>query len=417
MLAFVAGFWGDATYWPPHNPTMAPHAPLRTSPVILRRLLPEIAIFLALVPSLVSSWTTASLPIYRHTDSQSRQILPTTRLFSIGLSGGSLETTQSTAPMKLLDGIRDIIEDHDVFLLDMWGCMHDGDRPYDGVLDVVQKLKDAGKKIIILSNSSKRKDNSIQMLKKLGFEPDDFDQIITSGEVAYKMLSGDESLGCEPWDVISGIRASGDQTVFVLGSGDGDQEYCESCGWTLAPVEEASLIIARGTFSINDGLSVINKSDEPERYEKMLEQKLNEAALRRTPMLVANPDKVRPDAERPPMPGKIGDTYEEALGGGPEAEALVKRIGKPFRDIYDIALRGTTDLSRICMVGDALETDVTGGSSVGIKTVWVLADGIHGPESLLQGAVFVLENFNGMEGTYAKGRSLSPSFMLRHFRY
>jgi HAD superfamily hydrolase (TIGR01459 family) len=406
---------------------MALHASPRTSPANLQRLLPIVVIFLAIVPSLVSSWATASFSVYRQTDSQSLRFLPdrvpTTRLFSSGLSAGSPETTQTTAPMKLLEGMRDLIDDHDVFLLDMWGVMHDGEKPYDGVLDVVQKLKDAGKKMIILSNSSKRKDNSLQMLNKLGFDPDDFDQIVTSGEVAYQMLSGDESLRCEPWDVISGIRKSGNLKVFVLGSGDGDQEYCQSCGWTLAPVEEASLIIARGTFSINDGISVINKTEEPERYEKMLEQKLNEAAVRRIPMLVANPDKVRPDVERPPMPGKIGDTYEEALGGGPEAEALVKRIGKPFRDIYDIALRdATTDLSRICMVGDALETDVTGGSSVGIKTVWVIADGIHGPdvrgeESLLHGAMLVLDNFNAMEGTYAKGLSLSPSFVLQHFRY
>jgi HAD superfamily hydrolase (TIGR01459 family) len=407
---------------------MAPHVPTRTSPPNLQRLQPIVVIFLAIVPSLVFSWATTLSSVYRQTDSQSLRFLPdrvpTTRLFSSGISGGSLETTQSTAPMKLLEGMRNLIDDHDVFLLDMWGCMHDGEKPYDGVLDVVQKLKDAGKKMIILSNSSKRKDNSIQMLKKLGFDPDDFDQIITSGEVSYQMLSGDESLRCEPWDVISGIRKSGNLKVFVLGSGDGDQEYCEDCGWKLAPVEEASLIIARGTFSINDGISVVNKTEEPERYENMLEQKLNEAAVRRIPMLVANPDKIRPDVERPPMPGKIGDTYEQALGGGPEAEALVKRIGKPFHDVYDIALRDATatDLSRICMVGDALETDVTGGSSVGIKTVWVIADGIHGPdvigkESLLKGAMLVLDNCNAMEGTYAKGRSLSPSFILQHFRY
>jgi ribonucleotide monophosphatase NagD (HAD superfamily) len=156
-------------------------------------------------------------------------------------------------------------------------------------------------------------------------------------------------------------------------------------------------------FSINDGVSVINR-------QKIQRENMSSEAqwLGRIPMLVANPDKVRPDVERPPMPGKIGDTYEQALGGGPEAEALVKRIGKPFPDVYDIALRdATTELSRICMVGDALETDVTGGSSAGIKTVWVIADGIHGPdvigkESLLQGATFVLENFNAIEGTYAR---------------
>jgi hypothetical protein len=34
------------------------------------------------------------------------------------------------------------------------------------------------------------------MLKAL--DPDDFDQIVVTGEVAYQMLSGDESLRCEP---------------------------------------------------------------------------------------------------------------------------------------------------------------------------------------------------------------------------
>jgi HAD superfamily hydrolase (TIGR01459 family) len=317
------------------------------------------------------------------------------------------------------------MENHDVFLLDMWGVMHDGFKPYDGVLDVVQRLRQANKKMIILSNSSKRKENSVSMLLKLGFDPTYFHDIITSGEVAYQMLSGNEaSLGCKPWSVLTDIRAAGPdkQTVFMLGSGDNDQEYCESCGWTLAPIEAASLIIARGTFTINDGSVEINKSQDPKGYESLLDQSLKYAATKRIPMLISNPDKIRPDVERPPMPGKIGDSYEQALGGGSEAEALVKRIGKPFRDVYDIALKGTPDLSRVCMVGDALETDMTGGSSVGVTTAWILADGIHWPDisekdSLLEGAEAVLDAFNQLEGTYANGQILAPNVILRNFRY
>ena len=41
------------------------------------------------------------------------------------------------------------------------------------------------KKLIIVSNSSKRRSNSVQMLRKLGFNENDFDEIITSGEVAH----------------------------------------------------------------------------------------------------------------------------------------------------------------------------------------------------------------------------------------
>jgi ribonucleotide monophosphatase NagD (HAD superfamily) len=55
---------------------------------------------------------------------------------------------------------------HDTFLLDMWGVMHDGTQPYDGVLETVQELKRLGKRLIILSNSSKRRDDSEKMLRK-----------------------------------------------------------------------------------------------------------------------------------------------------------------------------------------------------------------------------------------------------------
>ena len=44
--------------------------------------------------------------------------------------------------------------------------MHNGSEPYEGVLQTVEDLKKAGKRMIILSNSSKRRDNSERMLIK-----------------------------------------------------------------------------------------------------------------------------------------------------------------------------------------------------------------------------------------------------------
>ena len=48
----------------------------------------------------------------------------------------------------------------------MWGVMHDGSSPYEGVLETVQQLKREGKRLIILSNSSKRREDSENMLRK-----------------------------------------------------------------------------------------------------------------------------------------------------------------------------------------------------------------------------------------------------------
>lgn len=92
--------------------------------------------------------------------------------------------TTTTPSMRYIDAIRDLTDDHDVFLLDMWGVMHNGSKPYKGVLETIKKLKEAGKEMIILSNSSKRTDSSIKMLRNLGFDPNDFCQILTSGEVS-----------------------------------------------------------------------------------------------------------------------------------------------------------------------------------------------------------------------------------------
>ena len=330
---------------------------------------------------------------------------------SVGCRASTTSEQETTTP-QLYEGVRDLVNEFDVFLLDMWGVMHDGSRPYDGVLDVVQKLK--GKTLIILSNSSKRRDHSERMLRKLGFDPNDFAQIITSGELAYQMLSGESS--SVSWPLLDAIE---DKRAFVYGSGSEDAEYLESCGWTLAPVEEASLLVARGTFTIDNGRDVIRKGDDPEAYDRAMHETLTVAAQRRLPMLVCNPDKVRPDVDRPPMPGKIGDDYQVIVG---DDESLVKRIGKPFADVYDLALQTLgVDRSRVCMVGDALETDVTGASAAGVQSVWVLKDGIHGPDldesNLLASALQVVEEFNGRSDTYAKGRKLRPDLVLPHFRW
>ena len=99
------------------------------------------------------------------------------------LSKKEINNDFMTKSITFVSGLQGIVEIYSTFLLDMWGVMHDGSQPYNGALQTVKFLKEAGKKMIILSNSSKRKEKSLLMLQKLGFDPSDFDQIITSGEV------------------------------------------------------------------------------------------------------------------------------------------------------------------------------------------------------------------------------------------
>mgnify|MGYP000273386490 CR=1 FL=1 len=122
------------------------------------------------------------------------------------------------------------------------------------------------------------------------------------------------------------------------------------------------------------------------------------------------------------MPGFIGDQYEIILGGGSKATDLVKRIGKPFKEVYDLALRGE-DPSSAVMIGDALETDVTGGNAIGCYTLWVINDGIHSPDVSEKsdykcGVEEALNDFNVKKRkVQAESTVVSPNLVIPHFRW
>ena len=90
---------------------------------------------------------------------------------------------------KIIDSISDIISLYDVFILDQWGVMHDGYKGYDHAINSVEKLIKENKKLIIISNSSKRKNSSIGRLESLGFEKNHFIEVMTSGEMIWKEIS------------------------------------------------------------------------------------------------------------------------------------------------------------------------------------------------------------------------------------
>ena len=68
---------------------------------------------------------------------------------------------------QTIEGLANIINQYDVFILDQWGVMHDGIKGYVQAIKCVEKLYQEKKEIIIISNSSKRKESTIKKLSKL----------------------------------------------------------------------------------------------------------------------------------------------------------------------------------------------------------------------------------------------------------
>ena len=244
--------------------------------------------------------------------------------------------------MDAPSGMDSLSKSYDSFIIDQWGVLHDGKKPYPGVTECLQKLKDDGKNLILLSNSSKRKANAVKGLDKVGIKSSLFDEIVTSGEIAWNAIMDRDFLFYSNTFPLSVRPTSFKEQqilkVFVIGNNDDDLEYIGSCGCVLAPPETADFVLARGTFCVMSGTGEVEEAYEtimfsgsPGMRESSLFSELAQvcdggivaftdaedlmAAIdpylerciaRNLPMVLSNPDHNRPGSGAP-MPGLIGE--------------------------------------------------------------------------------------------------------------
>lgn len=77
--------------------------------------------------------------------------------------GSALKITSSPSPSTQCQPLRslaDISSLYKTLLLDQFGVMHDGTKPYPGAIQAVKDLQERGFDMLIISNSSRRKKNT-----------------------------------------------------------------------------------------------------------------------------------------------------------------------------------------------------------------------------------------------------------------
>lgn len=229
------------------------------------------------------------------------------------------------------------------------------------------ELSNAGKKLIVLSNTSRRKHDALKKLGKLGFDADALTDFICSGEEAWQHVSkaytGRRLLWLAWEDDYLGFDNAG---------------YLDGLKVSLASAEKADAILAQGTQIIKGGGVVgtdvfatgsVSEGDE-------LSNTLRTCRERGVTMLCCNPDfqATQPDGSIGYMPGTVARHYESTGGS-------VTHFGKPYGAAFAACLAQLDGIpkERICHVGDSLDHDVVGANAAGIDSLFVTS-GIHAPE-------------------------------------
>lgn len=256
--------------------------------------------------------------------------------------------------VALLKGFAPLAEAHDGFILDLWGVIHDGVSPYPGAVEVLEKLRDAGKRVVLLSNAPRRNEAAQAAMRAMGISDDLYTGILTSGEATHLHLRERD----EPFFERLGER------VFHLGP-ERDKNVIEALWLTEVPSPSLA------DWVLNTGPDDHKSDQSVDDFEDTLEA----CAALGLPMVCANPDlEVIRGGRRVICAGALAARYAE-LGGA------VRLVGKPDPAIYARVFRllGIRARERILAVGDALRTDIAGAAAVGIASAWVLG-GIHGEE-------------------------------------
>jgi HAD superfamily hydrolase (TIGR01459 family) len=253
--------------------------------------------------------------------------------------------------MEHLPGFAPLAERYDGFILDLWGVIHDGVKAFPPAVDCLARLREAGKRTLLLSNVPRPNDAAQALMRQMGIPDDLYTDILTSGEAVRRALQRPPDL----WWAELGQR------VFHLGP-ERDRGVLD--GLPLIKVAEP----AEANFVLNTGPDDHRNPTDMVEFEGLLQ----DCARHHLPMICANPDLVViRGGVRVLCAGSLALRYQE-LGGD------VRSLGKPEPAIYQPVLESLgLPVDRVLAVGDALHTDIAGAAGVDIASCWVLS-GIHG---------------------------------------
>ena len=90
---------------------------------------------------------------------------------------------------RLITGFREIAHVYNAILCDVWGVLHNGLDPFAGADTALAQFREAGGKVLLLSNAPRPGATVVARLDEIGVSQEAYDDILTSGDVARALLA------------------------------------------------------------------------------------------------------------------------------------------------------------------------------------------------------------------------------------
>ena len=138
--------------------------------------------------------------------------------------------------LRCITGLGEIALAYDALILDLWGVLHDGAKPFPGVVDALMRLKQHGKHIAVLSNAPRRAALVEKRMNQIGIPQGLYDHVHSSGEETWQHLSRRD----DPFYAALGRRC------YHIGPPRDDNMLAGTGLTRVAGIDEAELILNTG---------------------------------------------------------------------------------------------------------------------------------------------------------------------------
>ena len=253
------------------------------------------------------------------------------------------------------EGLRSVFKNYDLFFIDLWGVIHNGIELYEESVNVLNKISEAKKNYILLTNAPRPNKNVENFLEKMGLDKKKREKVFTSGEAALNFLRKNYLM----------------QSFYHIGPPRDFDLFFDFKKNKTKDITKSDYLLCTGLYDDYD--------KDLNYYKELL---INSTSKK---MICTNPDLiVYRGKKREYCAGSIAMVFEK-LGG------QVVYFGKPHPEVYNQSLE--ENKKKIIAIGDNLRTDIKGAINMNYDSLFITG-GIHEKEIQNEGIENVLKKYD-----------------------
>ena len=252
------------------------------------------------------------------------------------------------------DGLRSIVENYDIFYIDLWGVVHNGITLHKNAIEALEEITKANKDYVLLTNAPRPNKTVNNFLEKMGMNKEIREKVYSSGEAALNYLR----------------KNSLEEKFYHVGPPRDFDLFLDFKKNKTKTLKKAHIYFVQ--------VYLKNKVIDLNYYKELFKDHINKK------MICTNPDLIVDRGEKRELcAGSVALVFEK-MGGE------VIYFGKPFPEVYNQAINN--EGKRVLSIGDNLNTDIKGANLLNFNSL-IISNGVHRDEIKKEGIDVVSKKY------------------------